>query len=482
METSVPGLPLVTLGVPVYNGEAHLAEALQSLLDQDYPALEILISDNASTDGTEAICRAFAARDGRIRYTRLAENLGAKCNFERLVEEARGIYFAWCAHDDLRLSRFASSCVAALERHPEAVLCNGVVEFLDEAGALRPDWEDLNFETLGMGVAQRMLRLVDHTDWVDMLGLIRTSVLRQMLPLESQWGGDVILSMRLLAQGDFLKVQEPLLRYRVRSKPKGVAVTLEEIVGRPQTCTHPYLDMLETLLRVALRALPSRPEQEAFFRAFLRVLVDTERKGPHPSWLEAVALEGGLQGRTERAPFLLVRHLLASLDSDLEVEPYLDSEVRTILLGCPKDPHTRALLPRLAQALRLKHPDASLLLLGSRSALAALPSLGEAERITLPSSLQGEALRPLIRDLGRRRIDMAIQPGPHREIPLDLCITGVRAFRCLGFRAPAPRYRWAMEGFIPKRRRVQDPNEAYTHHFPATADRMTALVSALRLS
>jgi glycosyltransferase involved in cell wall biosynthesis len=83
-------LPLVTLGLPVYNGEKYIEQALQSLKAQTWPALEILISDNASTDGTAAICQRLAEGDARIRYIRQPTNIGAKNNFDFLVEEARG--------------------------------------------------------------------------------------------------------------------------------------------------------------------------------------------------------------------------------------------------------------------------------------------------------------------------------------------------------------------------------------------------------
>jgi glycosyltransferase involved in cell wall biosynthesis len=68
------GLPLVSIGVPAYNGAQHLAEALESARSQDYPNLEIIIVDDASTDKTEAICRRFAAIDPRIRYIRSPRN------------------------------------------------------------------------------------------------------------------------------------------------------------------------------------------------------------------------------------------------------------------------------------------------------------------------------------------------------------------------------------------------------------------------
>lgn len=92
--------PKVSIGMPVYNGEPFIKEALDSLLTQTFTDFELIISDNASTDGTEAICREYAAKDKRIRYIRQTENRGATANFQFVLDEAVGEYFMWAAHDD----------------------------------------------------------------------------------------------------------------------------------------------------------------------------------------------------------------------------------------------------------------------------------------------------------------------------------------------------------------------------------------------
>ena len=92
--------PLVSIGVPVFNGEKGLAVALDSLIGQDYHNLEIIISDNASTDATSKICEEYVGKDSRIKYSRLEENIGAALNFNRVFERSSGKYFMWAAHDD----------------------------------------------------------------------------------------------------------------------------------------------------------------------------------------------------------------------------------------------------------------------------------------------------------------------------------------------------------------------------------------------
>src|SRR5688572_10868700 len=92
--------PRVSIGLPVYNGENYLAEAIDSILAQTFEDFELIISDNASTDRTQEICEAYAAKDGRIRYYRSEVNKGSAWNFNRVFELARGEYFKWAAHDD----------------------------------------------------------------------------------------------------------------------------------------------------------------------------------------------------------------------------------------------------------------------------------------------------------------------------------------------------------------------------------------------
>jgi len=99
--TRTNNAPTVSIGMPVYNGERFITEAIDSILAQTFTDFELIISDNASTDGTEAICNVYAARDSRIRYFRQSKNYGALFNFKFVLNEAQGLYFKWAATDDL---------------------------------------------------------------------------------------------------------------------------------------------------------------------------------------------------------------------------------------------------------------------------------------------------------------------------------------------------------------------------------------------
>lgn len=93
--------PRVSIGMPVYNGEKYIREALDSLLVQTFTDFELIISDNASSDDTQAICEEYARRDKRVRYVRQSENIGMVANFQFVLDGAIGEYFMWAAHDDI---------------------------------------------------------------------------------------------------------------------------------------------------------------------------------------------------------------------------------------------------------------------------------------------------------------------------------------------------------------------------------------------
>ena len=122
MRSAVPE-PAVSVGLPVYNGERYLAEAIESVLRQTFADFELVISDNASTDRTAEICRSFARADGRVRYHRNEANLGALPNFNRVFDLGRGRYFKWAAHDDVLRPELLRRCVDVLEDNRDAVVC-----------------------------------------------------------------------------------------------------------------------------------------------------------------------------------------------------------------------------------------------------------------------------------------------------------------------------------------------------------------------
>lgn len=126
--------PRVSIGLPIYNAEKYLEEAIDSILAQTCTDFELIICDNASTDRTQEICQAYAQRDPRIRYHRNEKNVGAAPNHNLVFGLAKGEYFKWAAHDDNLAPEFLSRCVEALDQNPDVVLSMTKTTLIDEHG------------------------------------------------------------------------------------------------------------------------------------------------------------------------------------------------------------------------------------------------------------------------------------------------------------------------------------------------------------
>lgn len=209
--------PRVTLGVPVYNAEQYLAETLDSLLAQDYADLEVVVSDNASTDMTRAIVMQYAAQDSRVRLIANPVNLGAAANYNRLVREARGELFKWCGYDDLLAPTYVSRCVDALDQEPRAALAFPRTLIIDAAGRVVQAYDDrldLRDERPWMRVAQfaRRVNLCNAC-----FGLMRREVMLRTGLIRGYVSSDIPFLAEMAAHGPFLQVQQPLFRRRVHA-------------------------------------------------------------------------------------------------------------------------------------------------------------------------------------------------------------------------------------------------------------------------
>jgi glycosyltransferase involved in cell wall biosynthesis len=212
------GAPLVTIGLPTYNGAAYLARSLDSLLAQDYPNFELVISDNASTDGTELIARACLKRFERLRYIRQETNVGAAANFNCTLAAASGPYFMWASDHDLWDPGFISRCVAVLEANPEAVLAYPQTMLIDEAGAPIEEMDD----QIDLGQASALARY-KHLIWrlviCNMIyGVARRDALAATGGFPDVLGPDHVVLARMALQGPILRVEGHLFLRR-RNRP-----------------------------------------------------------------------------------------------------------------------------------------------------------------------------------------------------------------------------------------------------------------------
>jgi glycosyltransferase involved in cell wall biosynthesis len=202
--TGVSARPLVSVGMPVYNEVRFIAAAIGSLLEQTYSNLELIISDNGSTDGTGEISESFALRDGRVRYVRNPRNIGATQNFANAQALATGKYFMWAGGHDLWDPDLVEKSVQALESHPDAVVATASCRWIDGAGAplaRESGWTD----TRGMSSVERFFTIM----WGNMhpiLGLMRLDALRQTSGVRAGMGADLLLLSELALLGHFLHV------------------------------------------------------------------------------------------------------------------------------------------------------------------------------------------------------------------------------------------------------------------------------------
>lgn len=214
MEPRSVATPTVSVGMPVYNGERYLAAALESLVDQNFDDLEIIVSDNCSTDATETIARSFASRDPRVRYVRNSRNIGAAPNFNQAFALSAGRYFKWAAHDDVCLPDFVGRCVEALEADPDAVLAYPSPLDIDEDGRVigpRDAGRDFTKETPFARFRDQMVKA--HAA-LPLFGVIRAHVLERT-PLHGNYhGADRVLLAELALYGKFLEVPEQLYLHR----------------------------------------------------------------------------------------------------------------------------------------------------------------------------------------------------------------------------------------------------------------------------
>lgn len=210
-------LPLVSVGLPVFNGGRYLGEALRSIQAQNHPRLEIVISDNASTDETPEICRAAARQDSRIRYERNPLNIGPLANYCRVVERARGEYFLWAADDDERDPQYVSRLVAALEQNDQAVLATGTTHYCNPAGhpAAMPPCPPAP----GTGPKENIATFFDHHADGWFYGVYRREWLaahvhqQQCYPV---WGGDLLWLASIVLRNPVIGDPRAVLRKRVK--------------------------------------------------------------------------------------------------------------------------------------------------------------------------------------------------------------------------------------------------------------------------
>lgn len=237
--------PLVSIGVPAYNAERFLGPALESLLGQDMGDLEVVVSDNGSTDGTEQLCRDLAAQDRRLRYVRQAVNRGGAANFNAVfaLRHPGARYFKWAAADDTHDRRYLGAVLDLLRSDSTVAVAHCLTDDIDEQGAHLRSWGDQGLPAADPDVAVRFAALSQRNyQCFSIFGLVRVETLASTRGLGYYAESDRVLLAELALRGRLVDVPEELFHRRqhagrsVNTHPTArdrIAWFNPDLVGRP---------------------------------------------------------------------------------------------------------------------------------------------------------------------------------------------------------------------------------------------------------
>lgn len=211
-------IPRVSIGLPVYNGERYLEETLNSVLRQTFTDFVVYISDNASTDKTEEICRQFADQDSRIVYERHPENIGAAGNYERCFLPAKSEFFRWQNADDLIEPTLIEKCLKVLDKHSDIVLAYGKTHIIDDSGNFVRKYDD-NLALMQNSPYQRFKTCLENIRLQNLMyGLIRRDLLAQTARMKAYISADINLIAELTLYGKIYEVPEHLFNRRIHEE------------------------------------------------------------------------------------------------------------------------------------------------------------------------------------------------------------------------------------------------------------------------
>lgn len=206
----------VTIGLPVYNAERYLDEALGSILGQDFSDFELIASDNASSDRTYAILESWEKRDPRLVVHRNERNLGGAANFNRVLALARGEYFRWAGHDDLIAPGMVGACVKRLDAEDrDCVLVYPQTVIIDEHGVDQAIFDN-RLDLYHDDPVARLRHLIRNFRLANVIfGLMRTEAIRAVGGIPRYNSGDVVMIAGMALRGRFSEIPEPLFYRRI---------------------------------------------------------------------------------------------------------------------------------------------------------------------------------------------------------------------------------------------------------------------------
>jgi glycosyltransferase involved in cell wall biosynthesis len=211
----------VHIGMPIYNGEKYVAEAIESILNQTFEDFTLFISDDASSDASTFIAQGYAKKDSRIVYYRQSKNLGMFENFKFVLDMAGAEYFMWMAHDDVREKDYLKMCVERLNRDKTLGLATTVVTLTDTFGRDLAVENEVQILTGAPGVKQiaRFIFMAEGLGKANLMyGLWRTRIAREVwnaYPQRKVWGQDYHVALALISRYPIYVEKEALFKKRL---------------------------------------------------------------------------------------------------------------------------------------------------------------------------------------------------------------------------------------------------------------------------
>lgn len=260
----------VSIGIPAYNSQDFILETLLSIAGQTYSDIDVLISDDGSTDGTDRICAEFVSHDPRFRLQRQA-HIGERRNFNHLLREARGEYFMWAADHDVWHPHYVARCVATLEADKGLVLAYSHSRLIDADGTDLGAMDD----EFGIDHASAFGRYTTLI-WRPVVCNAIYGVVRREIALDTGGygptpGPDHLVLAKLALQGRFAQLPDELY-FRRRNRPEETPAELRS--RQPQ-------DLDPTTADTWLSLAPGsyyRGLRDAHIRAVLRSGMSTFQK------------------------------------------------------------------------------------------------------------------------------------------------------------------------------------------------------------
>jgi glycosyltransferase involved in cell wall biosynthesis len=231
----------VFIGMPVYNGERFLEEAINSLHNQTFTDWKLFISDDASTDGTQAICEEFTKKDPRITYYRQEKNIGMFPNFKFLIDKADGEYFMWAAQDDLWEKDFIKTCTEILDENKQIGAASSNIAEIDSFG--RTTREVTDFSKLsGPVTIPTIVRYVLQPEILGkcniMYSLFRSDVVKKtwaLYPQRNEWGSDYQFSLAVISHFGIKIDNRILLKKRLGGTSNPTSILRDSILFTANT-------------------------------------------------------------------------------------------------------------------------------------------------------------------------------------------------------------------------------------------------------